>query len=105
MNMHVVPEVVERARDVSDLTPEEVACLIEESESAVVIGVFPTGYPEEPWRTHLLRGSYEDMPEHVTVVRFPNSMASFQTKQALRCRAKEMQAKHAAGSACPRCGK
>jgi hypothetical protein len=45
MNIHVVPEAVAQARDVSDLTPEEVACLIEESGSAVVIGVFRPAIP------------------------------------------------------------
>jgi hypothetical protein len=92
MNIHITPSVAAQARDVSSLTTEEVACLIEESAIPTVIGIFPTGYPEEPWRAHVLRGPpVDDLSEQegAASFRFESSTASFRVKQALRRRERD----------------
>jgi hypothetical protein len=82
--MIFTPSVAEQARDVSRLTAEEAACLVKESASLMVLGIFPAHYVDEPWRAHLLRGEPADDVSGAVVLRFPNSMACFRVKQILR---------------------
>jgi hypothetical protein len=82
--IHIPPSVAERAHDVADLTAGEVVSLVVESAATAVIGIFPTGYPEEPWRSHCLSGALGDDLSDATILRFPTSMASFHAKQACR---------------------
>jgi hypothetical protein len=74
--------------DLLDMAAWESACgeghmaLVEESGSTAV-WIFPTGYENDPWQAHLLRGeAIDDVSEGVTIFRFESSMASFRVKQA-----------------------
>jgi hypothetical protein len=88
MNIRITQSVLEQARDVAGVDTDEVAHLVKESGSTAV-GIFPTGYEDDPWRAHLLRGEAVDDVSDAVVLRFPNSMESFRAKQALLRRERE----------------
>jgi len=89
MNIRITPSAIALARDVTALSDEEVARLVEESGTPSVIGIFPTGYEDDAWRAHLLRRESVDDVSDAVVLRFPNSMESFRAKQALLRRERE----------------
>ena len=87
MNIRITPSAIALARDVTALSDEEVARLAEDSGSPSVIGIFPTGYENDPWRAHLLCGEpVDDVSEGINIFRFESSLASFRVKQFLRRR-------------------
>jgi hypothetical protein len=89
MYISISQSTLAQAHDVTTLEPEAVAQLIEGWRGAVVIGIFPVPHFASSRWVHVLRGRVENDQQHVEVLKFAASMASFQTRQALRRRERE----------------
>jgi hypothetical protein len=77
--IHIPPSVANQAHDVAGLTAGEVASLVEESAATAMIGIFPTGDPDEPWR-----GALGDDVSDAATLCFSTSMVGFHARQARR---------------------
>jgi hypothetical protein len=97
MCVHISAAAIKRAHSVNDLSPEEVANLVEQAPQPVAIGIFPrqvVRFASDPHWVHALRGGLienADDPLNVAVFAFPTSAASFAVKQICQCRERERE--------------